>query len=350
MKSLSTFFREQQFSIILDWPCYSKEEATFISSTLAITSLKITKLIIEGQSISENVLKQELIPNLKGCFNFLPRDSFILPIAIILSLINERNASEEVITKISSEYFFKSANLSFIKIHNILKEYNNKDLLVDTLLLLSSLCRKSQDVYPTIDDLNIYVDLKYMLEHSDSIVKSRVCNLIGNMCRYSDFFYEELIKNNLVVPIIQCCHDPDKNTRKFACFAIGNAAFINDKLYENFRVCIPILVDLLDDVEDNTRANSAGALGNFVRCSDILCQDIISHKAHLAILNLAEREESIQTIKVALFALGNFCNHNVIKLELEKVNFKSKIDQLKQKYKSESQLSELFERIKKKLQ
>ena len=312
--------------------------------------MKITKLLVEFNAISENIVRGDLLPNLRSTFNYLTRDNFILPVAIILSLINERSTSEDLVNKFAFDYFSKTNNLIFIKQYNILKEYSNKDLLVDTLLLLSSLCRKSQDVYPTINDLSIYSDLKYMLESCDSIVKSRVCNLIGNMCRYSDYFYEELIKNNLVSPIIQCCYDQDKNTRKFACFAIGNAAFINDRLYENFRVCIPILVNLLDDVEDNTRANSAGALGNFVRCSDLLCQDIILHKAHLAILNLAEKEESPQTIKVALFALGNFCNHNVIKAELEKVNFKAKIDQLKAKHKTENQLSELFERIKKKLQ
>ena len=350
MKSLITFFKDQQNSIILEWPTYTKEESTFIGQTLSIISLKITKSLIEFNAITENIAKGDLFPNLKSTFSYIGKDNFILPISIILNLLNERNPNDDIINKIATEYFSKSSNLMFIKSNNILKEYSNNNLIVETLLLLSSLCRKSQDVYPTINDLNVYSDIKYMLENLDSGVKSRVCNLIGNMCRYSDYFYQELINNNLVTPIIECCYDQDKNTRKFACFALGNAAFINDRVYESFRICIPILVDLLVDSEDNTRANSAGALGNFVRCSDLLCQDIILHKAHVAILNLAEKEESIQTIKVALFALGNFCNHNVIKNELEKLNFKSKIDQLKAKYKNESQLSELFERIKKKLQ
>lgn len=350
MKALISFFSEKQFSIVTEWPSYTKEEANLIANTLSITSLRLTKHLVDYTSISENIVRNDLLVSLKGSFNFLGRDNFTLPIAIILNFLNDRSSSEELVTKAAFEFFSKSSNLIFIKNHSILKDYSNRDLIVDTLLLLSSLCRKSQEVYQTIHDLNIYSDLKYMLENSDSIVKSRVCNLIGNMCRYSDFFYEELIKNNLVQPIIQCCYDQDKNTRKFACFAIGNAAFINDRLYENFRICIPILVDLLEDVEDNTRANSAGALGNFVRCSDLLCQDIINHKAHLAILNMAEKEESPQTIKVALFALGNFCNHNIIKNELEKVNFKGKIEQLKQRHRNETQLNELYERIKKKLQ
>ena len=170
------------------------------------------------------------------------------------------------------------------------------------------------------------------------------------MCRHSDFFYEIILKNNIINPLIQCCYDTDKNTRKFACFAIGNAAFLNDRLYENLKPCIPILVGLLDDVEDNTRANSAGALGNFVRCSDVLCNDINNHNAPEALLKLAEREQtSNQTIKVALFALGNFCNHNLIKNQLESFGFKARIENIRLRFKGESSLLDLLDRIKKKL-
>ena len=125
---------------------------------------------------------------------------------------------------------------------------------------------------------------------------------------------------------------------------------MNDKLYEHFKPCIPILVGLLEDVEDNTRANSAGALGNFVRCSDVLCSEINIHNAHEALLKLAEREQSSnQTIKVALFALGNFCNHAVIKNELEKFGFKLRIDSIRSRFKAEPQLLDLIDRIKKKI-
>lgn len=36
---------------------------------------------------------------------------------------------------------------------------------------------------------------------------------------------------------------------------------------------------LLKDPEEKTRANAAGALGNFVRNSNTLCTDLIKHKA-----------------------------------------------------------------------
>jgi fused-like protein len=42
---------------------------------------------------------------------------------------------------------------------------------------------------------------------------------------------------------------------------------------------VPLLVELLKDPEEKTRANAAGALGNFVRNSNALCQDLIKHLA-----------------------------------------------------------------------
>ena len=40
-----------------------------------------------------------------------------------------------------------------------------------------------------------------------------------------------------------------------------------------------MLVDLLRDPEEKTRANAAGALGNFVRNSNSLAKDLIKYKA-----------------------------------------------------------------------
>ena len=44
---------------------------------------------------------------------------------------------------------------------------------------------------------------------------------------------------------------------------MGNAGFHNDILYEHLRPCVELLVELLKDPEEKTRANAAGALGNF---------------------------------------------------------------------------------------
>ena len=258
---------------------------------------------------------------------------------------------DEAITSLLIEHFSKGSNLKFIDTFALLSDLSNKDLVVDVLAFLSALCRKSADVYVAINQINIFPTLKSLLDTSESSIKSRVCNLLGNMCRHTDFFYDQIKQSGIIVPLFKCCYDSDKATRKFACFFIGNAAFLNDKLYESFRPIIPRMVELLQDPEDNTRANSAGAIGNFVRCGDLLCGDIINCKAHEALLRLAESEEQaqIQIIRVALFALGNFCNHAVIRNELDKINFRGRIEALKNKFINDNQLLEHIERIKKKL-
>lgn len=133
------------------------------------------------------------------------------------------------------------------------------------------MARISKDFYEPIHNANIYTELKTLITHKDAGIRSKVCNLIGNLCRHTGYFYEKLLKFGLIQSAIECCRDPDKNTRKFACFAVGNAGFHNDVLYGDLRPCVPLLVELLRDSEEKTRANAAGALGNFVRNSNVLC-------------------------------------------------------------------------------
>ena len=74
--------------------------------------------------------------------------------------------------------------------------------------------------------------------------------------------------------------DDDAATRKFACFAVGNAAFHSDALYANLRQTIPPLIDVLCyDEMSKARANAAGALGNLVRNSPMLCSALIKARA-----------------------------------------------------------------------
>ena len=352
LKVIITFIKGKQFNCIQDWPSYRKEEGLNLAQSIITATLKIIKIASELFSLNEEIVKGDFLQNLKTSFEFISKENYKLPVSIIHNLVNGKSNNDDIVNNLCTDYFIQYINLKFIDSFLLLKDYYNKDLITEVLLFLSSLCRKSQNVNSAIHDLNIYSDLKNLIENNDSIIKSRVCNLIGNMCRHTDFFYEEIKRNGLINPLLKCCYDVDKNTRKFACFAIGNAAFLNEKLYEHFRPIIPRMVELLQDPEDNTRANSAGALGNFVRCGDSLCQDIILNKAHEALLKLAENEDPsslINIIKVALFALGNFCYHQSIKIELEKINFKQRIDSLKIKFRSEPQLLEHLERIRKKL-
>ena len=57
------------------------------------------------------------------------------------------------------------------------------------------------------------------------------------------------------------------------------AGFHNSSLYEALRASIGPLVALLRDEEDKTRANAAGALGNLVRNSGLLCRPLIDARA-----------------------------------------------------------------------
>jgi fused-like protein len=353
LRVIITFLKSKQFHCIRDWPTIKKEEGILIAQNILLNSLKILKIASELNSLSEDIIKGDFLQNLKSSFENISKENYKIPVSIMHNLVNGKsNNNDDNLNNICTDYFIQYVNLKFIETNLLLKDYFNKDLITEILLFLSSLCRKSQNVNSAIHDLNIYADLKNLIENTDSSIKSRVCNLIGNMCRHTDFFYDEIKKNGLINPLLKCCYDSDKNTRKFACFAIGNAAFLNEKLYEHFRPIIPRMVELLHDPEDNTRANSAGALGNFVRCGDSLCMDILNNKAHEALLKLAENEDPvslIHIIKVALFALGNFCYHSIIKTELEKINFKPRIEMLKNKFKNEQQLLEHLERIRKKL-
>lgn len=79
--------------------------------------------------------------------------------------------------------------------------------------------------------------------------------------------------------------------RKFACFAIGNAGFHTDLLYRHLRRAVKPLVALLHGEEDKTRANAAGALGNLVRNSDMLCGELVAEGALEALTRVVEEGE-----------------------------------------------------------
>ena len=65
---------------------------------------------------------------------------------------------------------------------------------------------------------------------------------------------------------------------------------INNRLYENLRPVVPMLVELLKDLEEKTRANAAGALGNFVRNSNELSRDLIKHGALHQLLEVVKND------------------------------------------------------------
>jgi fused-like protein len=65
-----------------------------------------------------------------------------------------------------------------------------------------------------------------------------------------------------------------------------------------------MLVELLKDLEEKTRANSAGALGNFVRNSNALSRDLIKYGALHQLLDVVLNDRG-PVFFIILFYLTN---------------------------------------------
>lgn len=234
-------------------------------------------------------------------------------------------------SKSFAKQFVSGGGLNAIMKYSILDKSNTENLLVDTLSLISQLARISKEFYEPIHQADMYKDLKILIQHSDPNVRAKVCNLIGNLCRHTGFFYDKLLESGLIEAAINRCTDDDPNTRKFACFAVGNAGFHNDTLYNSLRPCVPLLVELLQDAEEKTRANAAGALGNFVRNSNYLCQDLIEHGALKQLLQVVMNDEgpSQSPRRIALFSIGNLCVYKECKEEFEIMGIRKIIEPFK---------------------
>jgi len=212
------------------------------------------------------------------------------------------------------------------------------DMTVHALLLLNQLASQGDSYHKAILAADFSADLYYLLGYPNAIVRSETCRLFGKLCKNSALFYPALVcdlspyviesskshlpadvdghrklvesvthshRLNLLERLIGCCQDSDPETRKLACFAVGNAAYHSDYLYEFLASAVPVLVDLLSDREKKTRANAAGALGNLVRNSGILCAALLDAGAHAHLLRLISTDPAIQPQRMALFSLGN---------------------------------------------
>ena len=70
-------------------------------------------------------------------------------------------------------------------------------------------------------------------------------------------------------------------------------------------MAVPLLVRLLNDPEEKTRANAAGALGNLVRNGSTLCGTLVRHGVPQALLSMAAGDPSLSARRIALFSIGN---------------------------------------------
>jgi fused-like protein len=95
------------------------------------------------------------------------------------------------------------------------------------------------------------------------------------------------------------------------------AGFHDASLYDALRPAIPALVQLLSDEEDRTRANAAGALGNLVRNSSMLCAEVVGAGALQALMATVQRgvdgdAGAASSVQIGLFSLGNLCSHGEV--------------------------------------
>ncbi len=220
--------------------------------------------------------------------------------------------------------FARSGGLDRAVLKNLLSDRNPDSMLGSSLLVVSQLARtataKSQ--VERFLEAGIMPLIPPLLRHpTSSGVRARACNLLGNLCRHSDAAYPSIRELGVLPPLVDLCEDGDQSTRKFACFAIGNAGFHSDYLYEDLRPAVRTLVHLLQDEEDRTVANAAGALGNLVRNSGELVPEMLACGAVEALLGIVTRDGSTlagsTAFQISLFSLGNLAAHGACRATLE---------------------------------
>lgn len=74
---------------------------------------------------------------------------------------------------------------------------------------------------------------------------------------------------------------------------VGNAAFHSSALYKYLPFSIAFLMDTLNDPDDKTRANGAGALGNLARNGGELCEALCAAKCPHHLIDMVLKDSSI---------------------------------------------------------
>jgi fused-like protein len=331
LKSMAALLKENQLLSIQEWPiiCGGGPSAVglIVAQVLRIFNLPYTtqSYAREIESINKEFSSCEVISITLNIMKHLSKEHLSIAVSLLARLVLNNDPGKPF-----AQQFIQAGGMSCINKYNLLAQDNSIHTIIDTLSLISQLARLQKENYELIHQIGIYSDLARLIEHRDSGIRSKVCNLIGNICRHSSFFYDLILEHGLVAAAINCCKDPDRNTRKFACFAVGNAGFHNAKLYEHLRPCVKLLVDLLNDSEEKTRANAAGALGNFVRNSDLLCSELIKHGALKQLLEVVRNDPgpSQSPRQVALFSIGNLCVYHQCKEEFESLGLRNIVEHL----------------------
>uniref|UniRef100_A0A803MHU9 non-specific serine/threonine protein kinase n=1 Tax=Chenopodium quinoa TaxID=63459 RepID=A0A803MHU9_CHEQI len=239
----------------------------------------IMKAIKESMEKYAGILVESGVPiRILQCADVLGMEDTKRPVAFLGKMIRCKTLAVNLVGK---------GMLEAARMRRLLDGSCPKEVIRDMLVIVSDLARMHVGFYKYIERANIVIRIKELLASNDPTFRAKACSAVANMCRHSSYFYESLARHGIINLLIDRCIDSDKHTKKFACFAIGNAAFHNDSLYEELRRSISHLTNLLLlPEEDITKLNAAGALGNLVRYSNLLCEDIVSHGAIQALLKL----------------------------------------------------------------
>uniref|UniRef100_A0AAV1T8I6 non-specific serine/threonine protein kinase n=1 Tax=Peronospora matthiolae TaxID=2874970 RepID=A0AAV1T8I6_9STRA len=273
---------------------------------------KSEELLISTHEILYNA---KCLPKLLGILQFVcstesaqfKMSALELPTSFLLHLVTS--------SKRFASQFVENNGIRVIKECGMLGSRCSSSLIVDTLSIVIQLACTSEANCNYIRTADLFSELGQMLEHPESMVRTKTLDCIGNLCRHSTTFYQRFAipfadspaSKTILDLIIRGLSEPHGHVRRSACFAIGNAAFHSDDLYHLLRSAIPALVQNLHDDDDKTRADAGRALGNFVRNSNKLCGDLCAYQVPSELLKLAMVETSLPSRQSILFSLGNLC-------------------------------------------
>ncbi|XP_028395841.1 serine/threonine-protein kinase 36-like [Dendronephthya gigantea] len=189
-------------------------------------------------------------------------------------------------------------------------------IILDTLSIFSHMARSSVHHVELISSIlkgeqGDYGTVQLLLSHNSIAVCAKTCGMIGNLLKKSVAFFPALKKNSIMSLINNNLQHEDDDIRKASSYIIGNAAFHGDSLYSTLSQSIPLLLPLLSDPLPRTRSNAAGALGNLVRNSPILCSNLLEYHVPESLLDVACNDGCNDVREVALVSLRLLCrNHS----------------------------------------
>uniref|UniRef100_A0A7S3D7P0 non-specific serine/threonine protein kinase n=1 Tax=Palpitomonas bilix TaxID=652834 RepID=A0A7S3D7P0_9EUKA len=247
------------------------------------------------------LLRAKVVELLTKCMKDVGQQHFQLVFGLVSRLIM---ASGDFVAQFVSAGGLKPTNVAFL----LDREEGASTKILNALVILSQIARIGKEYYPHLHNADMYSSLAGLMQHDDANVRAKTCNLVGNLCRHSSYFYRQLGETGIFDCLVGAMEDTDPATRRFACFAVGNATYHSADLYPFARHAIPSLIRVLRDEDAKARANAAGTLGNLVRNSGDLADDLQSLGAVAALLDFVQVEDASNQ-KIGLLSLANFIAH-----------------------------------------